>query len=69
MHVLQHTHTKLKKEEIDKLLSELNLSLIQLPKIKVTDPALPEGCEVSDIIRIDRIIEGEKFPFYRVVSV
>ena len=39
MHVLQPKHTKLKAEEVDKLLLDLNISLTQLPKIKITDPA------------------------------
>lgn len=68
MHVLQPTHTKLKQEEIDKLLKEMNISLAQLPKIKVNDSALPEGCEVSDVIKIERFIEGKKAFYYRVVS-
>ncbi len=74
MHELQPKHTKLKKEEVDKLISELNISLTQLPKIKITDPALPEGCEISDVIKIERIKnndEGEKTSvvYYRVVVV
>ena len=69
MHVLQPKHTKLKPEEVDKLLSELNISLAQLPKIKITDTALPEGSEISEVIRIERIIEGKKYTYYRVVSV
>ena len=60
MHELQPKHTKLKKEEIDKLLSELNISLTQLPKIKITDPALPEGCEIGDVIKIERPEIGDE---------
>jgi DNA-directed RNA polymerase subunit H len=69
MHILQPLHTKLKPEEAEKLLTELNISLAQLPKIKITDPALPEGCEISDIIKIERIIEGKKAYYYRVIGV
>jgi DNA-directed RNA polymerase subunit H len=69
MHILQPKHIKLKPEEAEKLLSELNISLAQLPKIKITDPALPEGCEISDIIKIERISEGKKNFYYRVVAV
>jgi len=69
MHVLQAKQTKLKREEVEKLLTELNISLIQLPKIKITDPSLPEGCEVSDILKIEREVDGEKTYYYRVVSV
>ena len=69
MHVLQPKHTKLKAEEINKLLSEYNISLSQLPKIKITDPALPEGCEIGDVIRIERSSDGKKNFYFRVVSV
>ncbi len=53
MHVLQPKHTKLKTEEVDKLLADLNISLTQLPKIKITDPVLPEGCEIGDVVKIE----------------
>jgi len=73
MHELQPKHTKLKKEEVDKLLSELNISLAQLPKIRITDAALPEGCSISDVIKIERVedIDGNKkvHIYYRVVAV
>lgn len=69
MHVLQPKHTKLKPDEAEKLLTELNISLIQLPKIKITDLALPEGINVSDVIKIERNIEGKKTAYYRVVSI
>ncbi len=74
MHELQPKHTKLKKEEVEKLISQLNISLTQLPKIRITDPALPEDCEIGDVIKIERAEvneEGEKkiYVYYRVVSV
>ncbi|MBS3075621.1 DNA-directed RNA polymerase subunit H [Candidatus Pacearchaeota archaeon] len=69
MHLLQPKHIKLKAEEIEKLLFEYNISLSQLPKIKITDPALPEGCEISDVIKIERTSEGKKSFYFRVVSV
>jgi DNA-directed RNA polymerase subunit H len=69
MHILQPNHTKLKPEEAEKILSELNVSLVQLPKIKISDPALKEKCEISDIIKIERMIDGKKSIYYRVVSV
>jgi len=69
MHVLQPIHTKLKPEEVEKLTKELNISLIQLPKIKITDPTLPEGCEVGDVIKIERNTDGKKAIYYRVVIV
>ena len=69
MHVLNPTFTKLNQEEADKLLKEFNISRAQLPKIKINDPSLPEGCEVSDILKIERISENEKIIYYRVVTV
>lgn len=74
MHELQPKHTKLKNDEVEKLISQLNISLAQLPKIRIIDPALPENCEVGDVIKIDRveINEGEEkkiYPYFRVVSV
>ncbi|MBD3253343.1 DNA-directed RNA polymerase subunit H [Candidatus Pacearchaeota archaeon] len=69
MHKLQPSHTKLKIHEIEKLLKELNVSLAQLPKIKITDPALPENCDVSDVIKIERLKDGKKTIYYRAVSV
>jgi DNA-directed RNA polymerase subunit H len=67
MHILQPKHTKIKKEEAEKILDELNISRTQLPKITSEDPALPEGCEVGDVIKIERKF-GEKTTFYyRVV--
>ena len=69
MHVLQPTYTKMSFKEVEKLLNDLNISLIQLPKIKVNDPSLPKDCEISDIIKIERISGGKKAVYYRVVSV
>ena len=69
MHVLEPKHTKLKPEEVEKLLEGLNISRIQLPKIKINDPALSEDCEVSDVFKIERVIDGEKRIYYRVVVV
>lgn len=69
MHALQPKHIKLKQEDVEKLLTDLNISLAQLPKIKITDPALPEGTEISDVFKIERIIDGEKYDYYRVVTI
>ena len=69
MHILQPKHLKLSPEETKKLISELNISLSQLPKIRIIDSALPEGCEISDVIKIERIIDGKKTFYYRVITV
>ena len=69
MHSLQPIQIKLKPEEVEKLLSKLNISLAQLPKIKITDVTLTEDCDISDIIKIERKSEGKTIIYYRVVSV
>lgn len=71
MHSLQPKQTKLKSEEVDKLLVTLNISLAQLPKIKISDPTLPENCNISDIIKIERTLLDNNKPaiYYRVVAV
>jgi DNA-directed RNA polymerase subunit H (RpoH/RPB5) len=70
MHILQPKHIKLSHAESEKLVSALNISLTQLPKIHVNDPALPEGCEIGNIIKIERKSEdGKTTVYYRVVAV
>jgi len=67
MHTLQPKHTRLKVDEIKKLLEKYNISLSQLPKIRVEDPALPQTCSVGDVVKIERK-EGDKVKvYYRVV--
>lgn len=67
MHVLQPKHTKLKPEDIKKLVAKYNISLSQLPKIKLDDPALPEGCFPGDVIKLERKEEDKIQTYYRVV--
>jgi len=67
MHILQPKHTLLKSAEVEKLLLEYNISLTQLPKIKITDPALPEGANVGDIIEIEHKSEDLNASYFRVV--
>ncbi|HTY43704.1 MAG TPA: DNA-directed RNA polymerase subunit RpoH/Rpb5 C-terminal domain-containing protein [Patescibacteria group bacterium] len=67
MHILQPKHTKLNEKEVQELLERLNIAKVQLPKILSSDPSLPEGCAIGDVIKIDRK-EGEKvYPYFRVV--
>ena len=54
MHVLQPKHTKLNEKDSEEILSEFNISKSQLPKILSSDPGLPEGCSIGDIIKIER---------------
>ena len=70
MHTLQPPHIKLKDEEVEKLINGLNISKIQLPKIKIDDIALPEDCKVGDVIKIERKDEsGNVNSYYRVVTI
>ena len=68
MHILQPKHTKLKPEEVKKLLDKYNITLLQLPKIKSNDPAIPEGCVKGDIIKIERKDDDKLYVYYRVVA-
>jgi len=63
MHILQSKHIKLNEKEVEKLLNELNISKAQLPKILSTDAGLPEGCNIGDIIKIER----KSGAYFRVV--
>jgi len=69
MHILQPKHLKLSQDEVKKLISDLNISLTQLPKIRIIDPALPENSEIGDVIKIERNIDGKKTFYYRVVII
>ena len=67
MHILQPKHSKLKQEEIKKLLEKYNISLTQLPKIKFTDSALPKDSDVGDVIKIERKKDNEIIEYFRVI--
>jgi len=67
MHILQPKHTLLKSTEVEKLLVQYNISLTQLPKIKITDPALPENANVGDVIEIEHKSEDLDASYFRVV--
>ena len=54
MHILQPKHIKLSEKESEELLKRLNVSKAQLPKILSSDAALPEGCAIGDMIKIER---------------
>lgn len=68
-HILQPKHSIVKQKDIDEILIKYNISLSQLPKIKITDPALPEGANVGDVIKIERRDEetGKSLEYFRVV--
>jgi len=67
MHALQPKHSKLKQEEVDKLLLRLNIALSQLPKISKKDSILPEDCQIGDVFRIERKTEDKVQEYFRVV--
>jgi DNA-directed RNA polymerase subunit H (RpoH/RPB5) len=68
MHILQPKHTKLKPEEVKKLVEKYNVSVSQLPKIKQDDPAAPKDCVRGDVLKIERK-DGEKInTYFRVVA-
>jgi DNA-directed RNA polymerase subunit H len=66
-HILQPKHSKLNEKEAEELLKRLNVSKAQIPKILSTDPALPEGSAVGDVIKIERKLEEGSVFYYRVV--
>ena len=66
MHILQPKHTKLSSSEAEKLLVKFNIALAQLPKISKKDPAIPDGCNTGDIVKIERTGDIEEV-YYRVV--
>jgi DNA-directed RNA polymerase subunit H len=53
-HELVPEHTVVDEEAIDGVLDEYNVDRTDLPKIKRTDPALPDEAEVGDVVRIVR---------------
>lgn len=67
MHILQPKHSKITEKEAEELLTRLNISKAQLPKILSTDPSLPQGCCVGEIIKVQRKEEDETFTSFRVV--
>ena len=54
-HELVPEHTLLDDPDvIDEVLEEYNVSKTNLPKIKKNDPALPDGAEPGDVVKIVR---------------
>ena len=68
MHVVQPKHSKLKPEEVAQLLEKYNISLSQLPKIKIGDAAWPPGCNVGDVVKIERRLKGKIMEYFRVIT-
>ena len=60
-------HYGLKPEELKKLLDTYRISVSQLPKIKSTDPCVPEGSQRGEVVKIEREVGGEKRVYHRVI--
>ena len=68
MHTLQAKHSKLKQEEVEKLLLKFNISLAQLPKVSKKDSCVFEGCQLGDVLKIERKFDDKIEEYFRVVS-
>ena len=53
-HELVPEHSVLDKASIEDVLDEYEIERTDLPKIKRTDPALPDDADVGDVIEIVR---------------
>jgi DNA-directed RNA polymerase subunit H len=53
-HELVPEHTVLTDDEVEDVLEEYEITQTDLPKIKRTDPALPDNAEEGDVIEIER---------------
>ncbi|WP_327053131.1 DNA-directed RNA polymerase subunit H [Halomicrococcus gelatinilyticus] len=53
-HDMVPEHSVLDEGDLDEVLSEYDIKRTDLPKIKRTDPALPDDAEVGDVIEIVR---------------
>jgi len=53
-HELVPEHTVLDESEYEGVLEEYNIEKTDLPKIKRTDPALPDDATIGDVVKITR---------------
>ncbi|MFC7081491.1 DNA-directed RNA polymerase subunit H [Halorussus caseinilyticus] len=53
-HDMVPDHSVVADEELDDVMEEYDIKPTDLPKIKRTDPALPDDAEVGDVIKIVR---------------
>ena len=53
-HKLVPDHTVLDGDELEDVLEEYNIRETDLPKIKRSDPALPDDAEIGDVIKVTR---------------
>ena len=68
-HILVPKHSKLTVEEMNDVLTRLNITVHQLPKILKSDPAIRHlPIEVGDVIQIERVSPTTgKALYYRAV--
>jgi DNA-directed RNA polymerase subunit H len=53
-HTLVPEHRIVEEDTLDEVLAEYDIDRTDLPKIKRSDPALPEDAEIGDVIEIVR---------------
>ena len=53
-HDLVPEHSVLEEADLEEVLAEYDIRRTDLPKIKRSDPALPDDAEVGDVIEIVR---------------
>ncbi|ADB59251.1 RNA polymerase Rpb5 [Haloterrigena turkmenica DSM 5511] len=53
-HELVPEHTVLDEDALEEVLDEYAIDRTDLPKIKRSDPALPDDAEIGDVIKIVR---------------
>jgi len=53
-HELVPEHRLLDESGVEEMLEEYDVERTNLPKIKRTDPALPDGAETGDVVEIVR---------------
>ena len=53
-HELVPDHAVLDVDELEAVMEEYNIRKTDLPKIKRTDPALPDEADVGDVVKIVR---------------
>ncbi len=68
-HVFVPKHTKLSQQEVQELLARYNISLKQLSKILISDPAIKQlDAKLGDVVKIVRNSPTVgRSVFYRVV--
>jgi len=53
-HNLVPEHTVIEEDTLEDVLAEYDIERTDLPKIKRTDPALPDDAEIGDVVEVVR---------------